>query len=288
MDLSNEYNLRPMWSAILDVYQEVATILRTHGLPFWAAYGTVLGAIRHGGFIPWDDDFDICVPNDLFDKVCEVLTKELPSGLKLVTPYNTPELRATFAKVQVSSEEVVKRVERAGGYAMPHGIYIDIFTLDGVPDSAFARIWLQIKSWLLFCHWSRLFNVDSRKTWRYYLGNVIAQAFLPFFCRIKTEPQIQKAKLDWARKYTFKNCKRCGRFLGGIHDNYPWRALSEDFAETVMVKFEDTELPIPKGYRDYLKANYGDYMQLPPEGKRVKPYHGDLAPAPWRFGPTNT
>ena len=153
-----QYDLRPVWKALLEVYAPISAILSRNGISYWVACGTTLGAARHKGFIPWDDDFDICVPNHLMDKVKEVLERELPSYLKVVSFENTPEFEEIYLKVQDSRVDIVQNVERESGTSRPHGIYVDIFPLDGIPDSRIAHLWLKIKSISLFCIWNTRFN----------------------------------------------------------------------------------------------------------------------------------
>ena len=104
------YNLRPLWDSILDVYKEVREILLQNGLEHTVAYGTTLCAVRHRGFIPWDDDFDIQMKRAEFDKFVNLAENALPKHLKLIT-YKNSEFNDIFCKVQDVRKEKIRKIK---------------------------------------------------------------------------------------------------------------------------------------------------------------------------------
>lgn len=280
------YDLKPVWNSILEIYDEIAKVLDRNGIRYWAAFGTVLGAVRHGGFIPWDDDFDICLAHEDWKKVWPILERELPSYFQVVTPYNTKEFNDTFGKVQETRSEVIRRVEKESGLKLPQGIYVDLFALHGVPDSKLSRKWLRLKSICLTCRWNWLFYKTQRLSSRKIIANIVGFLVAPFFSRLRNESDVARLKMSWMDKYPYSRCKRLGRFCGTIGKEYSYYCSSSVFDGIVMLKFGERMIPVPSGYREYLSSLYGDYMMPPPPEKRVMPFHDGNKVAPWRLGPT--
>ena len=131
----NKTNLRPLWNALLEVYKVFAAICDKHGLRYCADTGTALGAVRHGGFIPWDDDMDIQMPRPDYDKFVEIAPKELPQGYAWLDRFNCPEYDHPFGKVIVTDQAVVDKIAQESGLSIGLGIFVDIFPLDGFPDT---------------------------------------------------------------------------------------------------------------------------------------------------------
>ena len=84
------YNLAPVWKVVLDIYREFAAICQRHSLRHYAAFGTALGAVRHKGFIPWDDDFDVMMPRPDYERLIEIAPSELPAHLQFLSKKTTP------------------------------------------------------------------------------------------------------------------------------------------------------------------------------------------------------
>ena len=139
------YNLEPLWNEILKVYAEFARICAKHGLRHYAAYGTAIGAVRHKGFIPWDDDFDVVMPREDYEKFVAVAQTELPSWLTVLSRRLQADYYHVFNKVKVIDDSVVRKVQALSNLDLSEGIYIDIFPLDGAPNSFLGRqcYWLQ-------------------------------------------------------------------------------------------------------------------------------------------------
>ncbi len=280
------FNLNSLWERIIDVYVEVAKVLEANRLTHWVAYGTLLGAVRHHGFIPWDDDFDICVPSDQYETIEKVLSTQLPSYLKVVSPKNTPEFHENFMKVQDCREVVISETEEKCGVHLAHGIYIDIFTVSGIPNSALSRLIQWTKVFFLQCHYIANLSSVYPHSIKFYVYKVVASLIRYWFRDVNNVQKVQLCKLKWGSLPKLSTTKKCGRYCGWINQMYEWQCESRAFDKTLFVQFENIRVPIPEGYDSYLKANYGDYMKLPPVEERQNPFHSELSDAPWRLGPT--
>lgn len=275
-------NLRPVWDSILEIYKVYAAICEKHHLTYWAGYGTVLGAVRHRGFIPWDDDFDVLMSRAEYDRFLSIVEKELPSHLKLVSMSNSKDYPFLFCKIQDSRREVFERVVKESGTDQPQGLYIDIFAIDGVSDSCWGRFWDFIRRHGAYARMSRLFRHNRHSSIKGWLGELCGILCAPFFLGRRTERDFLLLFDKWARENDMvKSCK-CGRYRGDLK-GWAWIAHTNVFDGVDMLPFEDIKIPCPKGWDEYLKANYGDYMKLPPPEKRVSCHWGE---ASWKFGPT--
>lgn len=283
-DETQEYNIRPLQEEVLKIFKAFADICGKHGLRYYAAYGTALGAIRHHGFIPWDDDFDVAMPRCDYDKFMVVSKAELPVGLKYCDWHNTKELTPhTYAKIQVADKEIVRVVEQRLERNLPHGVYIDIFPLDGAPRSKFLRnLWL-LKFRVLSVVYGSFGGVRMRRRLKSVVGKLVGIILNRLFIHAKAQTELAEHFDRLVRSCAF------GDGVGGCVFG-PYGVLRdvipiEAYGEPRFVDFEDTRIAVPRDYDKYLRNIYGDYMVWPPEEKRLSS-HAELPDAPWKFGPT--
>ena len=241
-------------------------ICEKYDIYYILSFGTVLGAVRHDGFIPWDDDIDVCVFRKDYQRLIDAFKKENNERFLMISTDVDPNYSLPHMKI-VDTNTVLFQARRRNNF--PLGIWIDVFSLDNVPDSKkvrqryfkkldrYQKIWsmlefvpnnnstdLRSKSHLLLCKMiGFMYHYDSRK-WA-----------------IKSE------KL--ARKYESCNTQEVGVLSFFPYDRnksvFPRKMLSE----CSFHRFESGEFPIPKDYDKYLTKIYGDYMKLPPGEKRV-------------------
>ena len=277
-------NLKPVWDATLDVYKEVAKICDRHGLRYYLTDGTALGAVRHKGFIPWDDDFDMSMPREDYQKFVEISKKELPSHLKFVNWENASEFMLLFGKVQDSRKEVLASIENACGYELSSGIYIDIIPIDGYPESAIERLFVKFAVAILSCmiRFRCMSLKDQSKNGRLvWIAGCLFSLLMPWMdgqsCKRRCERFLTRHPFDGAHfvgrasmRLTMLNRKP----MPSAYWGRPSRGL-----------FNGVDVPLPSDVDSYLRFYYGDYMKLPPESQRhhVHQYSYQCA---WRFGPT--
>lgn len=239
--------------------------LNQHGLSWWMAFGSCLGTIRHQGFIPWDDDIDIHMPREDYEKL--LMQKDLfeGNGYSIVSiedkGYYLP-----MAKIIDKSTTLVE--SRDFDFVM--GVFVDIFPVDFV-DEIDERLSGEYV-------WTRMDYIDSfRKfTVRDYVFMIKNKQFNrvvnSIMGRVFGAPYIKK-KLEGVKlfekklKEKSKNAKYA--FSDGIFLD---KTLFDGYSSA---KFEGVEVRVPKDAEKYLKALYGDYMQLPPENERVSTHPHD-------------
>lgn len=279
------FGLQPIWSATLDVYQAFAAVCDKYGLRHTLAYGTLLGAVRHGGFIPWDDDFDVHMPREDYERFRSVAYKDLAPFCKFVTSNNTPSYPAFYGKIQDVRPEVVERVERTSGQKRPHGVYIDVFPVDDVPVSWQGRLRLLFLGKLLSQAYYHYFNPCRLTGFKGRLHRLIGGTVTLLFPRIRTKRDyIAYFERLLGSVRSEGDDGMCGRYLE-FSGRYAWKTPKSSFRNLAEVEFCGRNMPAMSGYDSYLRQNFGDYMKLPAAGKRM-PSHADISLADWRLGPT--
>ena len=194
MDVSQ---LKEVQQKELQILLEVDRICKRNGLTYYLIGGSALGAVRHGGFIPWDDDIDIAMPRDDYRKFLKLCSRELPAEYFLQTYTSQPDFPYPFAKVNLNNTTFIEN--RLHKLNIHHGIFIDVFPLDGVPH---RKMWQALEAKLVkFLRWAIIirrlpFGLSTRITlWRCFLIDWLisrfatcqsATAILAAFCRSHT------------------------------------------------------------------------------------------------------
>lgn len=282
MESNAKFDLHPVWESLINVYREIAKICEKHSLRYWAAYGTAIGAVRHHGFIPWDDDLDLMMPREDYDKFLQFADTELPPYMKIVSIYNTKEYHWAFGKVQDCRIEELQRVQQVSHCHLPDGIYIDIFPLDGCPRSFLHRLGRMVKSASI--HLSRKYGRGKGYSFYQRLVGWIAGLFSPSF---KDEREYKLYEINRLKSPMFNGSVHCGYRVDGITRENGSRPLRVTcFDGTTRMPFEGIDMPVPNGFDEILRAWYGDYMTLPPLENRQLPSHANDPIVAWRLGPT--
>ena len=254
--------LRQRELALLRAFIEVCGRL---GLRYFVVQGTLLGAVRHRGFIPWDDDIDVGMLREDYEIFCSRGQALLPRGLFLQNHETDPAYPHGFAKLRDCASAFVETTCRE--LPMNHGIFIDIFPFDCYPDRPVAQLRLRGEKLLLRYRVRQcLFIPEDRKPTAGNLARWMLMALSRIWC-----PDLQTALQKQDRLYS--RCRKGKRRMNygspwGLRECIPGQWLEE----TVPVKFEGITVMAPKYYHAYLSHVYGDYMQLPPPEKRI-PHH---------------
>ena len=260
---------QPRWNSIINgVLRQFIEICREHSLTYFCCGGTAIGAVRHHAMIPWDDDIDVFMPRPDYDRFVELASRQLPDGLELVTPYSKQDYPLYFVKL-CDSHTTLQEEEEVPCVV---GLYIDIFPIDGAPDDieqarAMERRFTKTKHKLeaVSSHVSfadYLLLLTQPKEWGRFVRKTVA-----FFCRYAYRQHLLRQMEAICRQYDYDDSTLVAVYCGsyGPKEVFPKAWLQSQ----VMFPYEDMEVALPSGYDNYLRQYYGDYMQLPPEEKRV-------------------
>ena len=277
---------QPVKDELQEIYQAFAEVCSRHCLRHWVAWGTMLGAVRHHGFIPWDDDLDVFMLRDDYESFVSIADAELPAHFKQVTYRNCKDYPATFGKIQESRINVYERIRDKCGYVNPHGLYIDIFPLDGCPDGWLSSKVDTFRQASLFCLSSHIFRSGRHSTLKGRFSDLFGTVLSPFYGNPKTKNDLAYCADCIYKDYPVSGGSRVR--IGNYESRFQKREIimpRNAFDETIILPFENISAPVPKGYDACLTAIYGkDYMTPPPLEKRVSE-HSKQDAAPWIYGP---
>lgn len=236
----------------LSILEYIDDVCRKNGIRYFLSYGTLLGAVRHKGFIPWDDDIDICMLRPDYDKFIKLAGKP-DSHFKLLHHSTDKKYFYEFAKVVDSRTQIVNDglLENEN-----EGVWVDIFPIDRVAyfrrtQRFLVKISLVCRILSVYKNFPTKHNSLWKPVWR------ISRLIGPRFFLLIT---------DFLSKHG-KNSSAVGYIASNGDARYCFS--SNIFAGSVPMQFENKNFPAPEQYDTYLTCLYNDYMQLPPEDKRI-------------------
>ena len=257
---------RELQLKILDIIKYIDKLCRKNNIEYYLIYGSCIGAIRHKGFIPWDDDLDIGMTYENYLKFIEVCKKELDTKkFFLQTSETEANYYLLFAKLRDITTTLVE--ENNKDKNITSGVYVDIFPFVGVPKNKIKRKILEI---------NRAFAISANVN---VINNKIMYFAFKLALKLLGKKNIVKYCGNKCVKYSCLDCEEwCSVFDGdGFISNCTTRKI---MGRPTYVDFEGLKLPIPEKYDEYLKHIYGDYMKLPSkeqiEDKTHTPYFIDF------------
>lgn len=250
----------------LEILKEVVNICDENDLKYYMIGGTMLGAIRHKGFIPWDDDIDLGLPREDYEKFLSIAPTLLSKRLRVVNYKTDPDYPYYITRIQDTDTKVIEiryRHENKFTYAS-----IDIFPLDGTPNNSLIRklyyLRVLMHRAMMSLHYKK--GIDSERK-----RNMVERLFLNLVTKLPTDKMFnafnQKNNID---KILKKHKMHESNYTGNIMGAYRTREIvpTKLYGKDSFYQFEDVSLRGFEFYDEYLTQLYGDYMKLPPIDNR--------------------
>ena len=262
--------------AELDILKQVLVLCQKHNIEYYILGGTLLGAVRHKGFIPWDDDIDIGMKRDEYERFIEIAKKELPSNLILdyYKEHKGEKDYSSYYMVRIENTKVKMKCTMAKQERIINS-WIDVFPIDGLPNNKIKKFFHKLKLLYLrmtirYSQYSKLVTQNEKKK-DFFVRMLIKLGRIIDFEKIFNKDK-ELEKLDKTlKKYNPKDCDEIINFAGACKsyrfiEIFP-KKIYDELAE---YDFEDIKLVGPKDYNAVLSHQYGDYMTLPKEEDRNK------------------
>lgn len=264
-EMKKELNMDEIHAVTLDVLKKIDELTTELGLPYYMAYGSLIGVVRHQGFIPWDDDLDIMMHRADYEKFLDycINHEEELYPYRLLSIRNNENYPHMIARLCNVEYPVVVNNEIPCGM----GVFVDIYPLDGMGSDL-----EQLKPAVKRSHrlvdmdfWATRLKFEKPKKWYR-----IPDKFVRYcYSKLRGKAYIQKELEKMGQMFPYEDSKYIGVITWGS-DMMPFE--KEYFASTVRMLFETMEVPVPVEYKKVLEKLYGNYMEMPPVEKRC-PQH---------------
>lgn len=259
-----EMTLQDVQAVSLGILKHLDSFCKEHKIKYSLGYGSLIGAIRHKGFIPWDDDLDVVMMRDDFERFCSIYEDTSEYKLFSVSRGNMYQPMGRLCEMQNTLVKTALPL-----FTEQTGVWIDIFPLDSVDEDkqrfderkylieeSHKRIW-QCRYYMR--EWKGVRSLVHIKDSLLWLLNVRNAR--------KTINQLVNYHNDLCINFASSDSKMMSMLVFPVYIQRDWSPKNV-FEETIPIPFEDTCFQVMKGYDEWLRIIYGDYMQLPPEEKR--------------------
>lgn len=245
---------KKLFKVLIDIIEEIKLICEKNDLRYYAAYGTLLGAVRHKGFVPWDDDVDLWMPRKDFEKFQQIAPRELPSRFFMQTQLTDPEYDFDIIRIRDNNTTQIEDWRLEAKQVMNYGIWVSIFPLDGRPNSEYGAQKKLMRILLI----DELLRV--RKVGPSLKKMLMARLIVMFV----GEKRLLNKRRELLEDCPFESSERCTPFLASwlyYRENLSTKA----FSKSLEVPFEYTTIRIPYDYDELLTTLYGDW-RIPVRG----------------------
>lgn len=247
-------------SVQLRIFERFLRVCHTLGLRYYMVHGSLLGTVRVGGFLPFDDDIDVAMPRADYNRLIDEGQLCIGEGFFIQSYRTEDDYPLAFAKIRADNTAFIQPI--MSGLSIHQGIYIDVFPIDFCPESPFDRIGIRVKDAIYRARISRRLRYKEE----FSFAKKIAQAISLLLCPSFREAVRRRAEL-------FSGFSKTDRVItvGGKASE---RCIPEElFGEGIAMNFEGLIVTVPSLYQEYLDVIYGDFQTYDPTAKYM---HGDV------------
>ena len=257
--MKKEIDLKELRKIQLDILDNINTFCKKNKINYWIDCGTLLGAVRHAGYIPWDDDIDIGMLRSDYDKFLALFNKK-NTRYKLMAQELNEDYYFQFGKV-VDTKTILYEPDEETG--IKGSVYVDVFVYDNAPDddNKLKEMYDKRDYYNKF-RIAQLFPNNYDKT---SFIKRIERFFIKIYLKFLPKNYYNKKCIENSKRYINEKTKRVGNFTSAKRIACD-KKIFDSFVE---LTFEKKKYPAPIGYNEWLTAFYGDYMKLPPKEKQV-------------------
>jgi lipopolysaccharide cholinephosphotransferase len=246
----------------LDILKHFDRLCRSNNLVYFLNYGSLLGAVRHAGFIPWDDDIDVMMPRSDYNKLIQVLESNEHENYQFISMHTDRKYFAPIAKMYDNNTLLIQNYGQIESHEL--GIYIDIFILDGLPEDEKTQKHILKRSDRLRFLWSLSIRKPNAKSKNLAVAIVKTIISIPF---LLIGYRYFLTLLDkHCSKYSDLSCDYLAVICFGEGEREIFK--KNDIFPPKSIRFEDKEYLCPNNTQLYLERMYGDYMKIPAEKDR--------------------
>lgn len=256
--MDNNQIMEQLKNKELELFDAFAEACDRLNIDYYAIGGTLLGAVRHSGFIPWDDDIDVGMLRKDYELFITNAQHLLPSNMFLQTYETDREYPMCFAKIRMNNTTFIETSVRKR--RMNHGIYIDVFPIDYYPENKIRQLVWRVRERLIGARISTCFDMQTKRM------GVKDRFVYALSCILYSS--VKRAQMR------FDECLRKEKESGLVRNYFgAWGTReiipADYFKSQVVLSFENKKIKAPVCYHEYLSKIYGDYMKLPPKEKQV-------------------
>lgn len=262
MEKLTQDELKKLHSLTLTMTQEFVHFCNKNELTCYLCGGGCIGAVRHKGWIPWDDDLDLFMPRKDYERVIKLWPEQMANSRYKLELSDEKHIDGNLFFVIRDCETTYIKPYQVD-MDITHGIVLDVLPLDGYPNKKIERKWQ--------CFWALIYSLYCAQMVPVNHGQLIsgiAKFMLLIVPNKKIRYKIWKYAERQMTKYRIEDCDGITELCSGPGYMKNWYP-KEAFEGALFLPFENTKLPVPVGYDAYLKTAFGDYMKLPPAEKQV-------------------
>ena len=250
----NDKTLKKLHKIQVEILDEVVRICNENNITYFLVGGTLLGAVRHKGFIPWDDDIDVGMLREDYDKFMKIAKEQLKEKFELDSKETNPKYYLSFAKIR--NKNTIYEQDFQVGYDGPKGIWIDIFPLDETKSVENKTTYIQKKihnSIYRILHYKNGFILGNKNNKiKKIIGKII---FLKHKTLLNIQDKVLKIQNNKNGDYIIN--------LTSVYETKKETFKKSEYVPGTELEFEGDKYKVPKNYKKVLKQVYGDYMKIP-------------------------